>query len=659
IDAMKNLGVLRCQGAQSGFYVKPEKITKVLAVLGVQVIGDIFCDDMDGYIAHMTQEMFAALQSIDKTLGQKVANEKITSLPQEVQDSLNPLSGEPAVYSWVMNESTLGKVKAYQAKLAAEQQGDSSVIPPSSGLSLDENLKGQDIARMPVDAFIQAMVNSKIPKLFAERSWHIELDGKRCWTDEEFALLADIGCHIPVTIFDDGAWGEPGATNVNPAFTGHLLYASGSLLKNKNDDKCIGKPKGDGRYGAPDRIEVVDENGGDPFIKQDAYNAMIERRLLPMLLQANAIAAAEGAEAIFNLPGMGCGVFGGEFEDGRAAKSLNIAIDVMLQKHYAKLQNVRLVVLDAYDRVPEVEPTAGFTPTDKPREYRKNIGHLSYVCCGTRDPATKKSTRPQLSHPSKFVEQFGLDPTKKYIAVKGVGGDPLSYPNNDYFKENTRTTDDGTVGASTDSMYALMGAQGEYRVVGTLGKYFPPAGFADWNAVHAAHKVKLSATKDNILIAKNDGTIQTLGQVLGVTNTHSDVHLVKPNHVVRPVEPPKPVVATEQSTSVPKKTQGSVFAVIISRLAFPFVWIAYLLSTDPQGRSAYDRAVDWMHRFVSGNSNEVVVPNTAGVPPKGMASEPAPTTPSATIHSQKAGMSGVAAVNNSHPTPPASRPGQS
>ncbi|MES2212879.1 MAG: hypothetical protein V4490_07055, partial [Pseudomonadota bacterium] len=608
---------------------------------------------------------------------------------------------------------------------------------------------------------IQALVNSKATTVFAEDAWNQKTNAKEKWTAKELSLLARIGCHIPVTIYDDGAWDRNASgghlantTHVHPTpFQGHLLFISGPLLKRLDyrANRPLVGPDTE-QNSPPDRCAVIKEVNGHRVIHQELYNQMIEARLLPMLQRANALSNPNN-KAIVSLPGIGCGVFSGEF--ARETKdSLCIAVSAMLEKHIARLPNIRAVVLDTYDSMPTLD--AGFSAPKPSGDRVKTIGHLAYAVCATRGRG-----RCQLSSPEKFAQDLGLG-TDNFTLFGGVAGDPVALPTNDYLQGNTRNTVDGSVGASTSACSSLTGIAGQYvgrqysytEIMPGVGswdydpnapttalshQYFPPDGYNDWEAVYQRNNCSLHATPNNIFITRENGAILTLSAAETAAATTSRVVSVAQVAPVMPVQPvvPRPIAPAagaqhahvggsgvlpvaddanrtalraaaearqaEQRAaipgavhptveklmqSLPRKDQpapnpqpgsgmaqsdaplsvtadrpasdqsekrSGVFAYIISRLAFPFVWIGYLLSTDPQGRTAYERAVDWMHRFVSGNSNEVAGTNTQSVPPKGMPVEPASITPSAAIPSLKADMSAPAAGNNSSPTP-AGRP---
>ncbi|NDB70680.1 MAG: hypothetical protein EB015_22265, partial [Methylocystaceae bacterium] len=331
-----------------------------------------------------------------------------------VDESVIAKPGEER-YSWVLSEESLLKIQAYQQEVA----GDINI----AGGYLKQELHGKDgaaIAAMSVAEFFQALMNAKKPKVFAESEWAMPIPngqpgaGEKKWTRKEFSLMADVNCHVPVTVYDTGNWNKAEAADRQESFEAHLLFTPGPLLKSfswNNFDPIthqrveqfrvyIGDAVQD-RYGSQDRLEVVDEPGGieNAVINQEKYNAMIERRFLPLLVQANAQAEQESGRALVTLPGIGCGNFGGEFADGRALTSLTLAMNALLEKYHTHLPHIKGVVMDTFGNSPDATSIAGcgFTDFQGPAnlEKQKRIGNLHFVLSDTKRNHSWISVRPQ------------------------------------------------------------------------------------------------------------------------------------------------------------------------------------------------------------------------------------------------------------------------
>ena len=82
---------------------------------------------------------------------------------------------------------------------------------------------------------------------------------------------------------------------IKESFKGELLFTPGALLEPHS----------------PDYKEVVEENA----INTIKYNALIARRLLPIFLHASQKAQENNNKAVIALPGVGCGVFSGNFKE--------------------------------------------------------------------------------------------------------------------------------------------------------------------------------------------------------------------------------------------------------------------------------------------------------------------------------------------------------
>lgn len=331
-------------------------------------------------------------------------------------------------YSIVFSEITLDKIRDYQSRLR-------------EGTATAGKRLGMQAKDLGTHDFIEALINTKYPRIFAESE--IVGDGSD-WNADELSILGDINIAMPVKIFDNGTWSprDAGFAQYPVPLDGHLLFTPGALL-----ESCV-----------PDLDEVTTQGR----IDQDKYNALVERRLLPLLAYAN----AQGKEAIVALPGIGCGAFAGRFK-GTVDVHLDLALQALITGHAKDLPNIKAVHFD---------------PHSHGRAFEKDIGHIRYIS------APRKL--PQLSAP----EDFGYP---GHTLFKLVAWDHVSWPGNDFFA-GSRFTDDGVAGAATDSMSRLTGVAGKYQD----GAYCPPAGHKTWESI--AQKCRLSA--QSIFVLSKDGT---------------------------------------------------------------------------------------------------------------------------------------------------------
>jgi hypothetical protein len=86
-----------------------------------------------------------------------------------------------------------------------------------AGKRLRDNLAGSELATLTDAGFLDALLNTKPPQIFAESA--VAGDGSD-WNLTELGLLGDISIAVPVTIFDNGH--EP-ADPFSRAFSAALI----------------------------------------------------------------------------------------------------------------------------------------------------------------------------------------------------------------------------------------------------------------------------------------------------------------------------------------------------------------------------------------------------------------------------------------------------
>lgn len=347
-------------------------------------------------------------------------------------------------YQVVISEETAERIASYKADLI-----NGKAI---AGKYLEEKISGLDLSNAGIYEFIELLLLTKKPQIFAEQD--VKCDGTD-WSSREFAILGDINVAVKALAYDNGVWNGKISTKYDRPLDVELLFTPGAMLNTMNT----------GIENNPDYKEVV-ENGK---INQEKYNALVERRLLPLLSYVNNQAENE-KKAFVVLPGIGCGCFAGNFQ-GQMENKLDKALRVIIEKH--KFPNIKGIHLGFH----EVQPN-----------IRKEINGVIYEVRG--------NSLPQLSHPQEYNEEF-----KDCKLYKVVAWDHVSLPGNDFFCNNARWTDDGVSAAATNSMEVITGVKGTYRE----GKYFPPKEYKDWETVAKLNDVKLVANKENVKIVSRDG----------------------------------------------------------------------------------------------------------------------------------------------------------
>ena len=122
-------------------------------------------------------------------------------------------------HTCIIPEETRVRLAKY---LAALQAGS-----VSAGKRLGRNLSGSELAALTEAGFLDALLNTKPPQIFAESA--VAGDGSD-WNLTELGLLGDISIAVPVTIFDNGHHTAPVPHAV--PFKGTLVFTPGALLRN-------------------------------------------------------------------------------------------------------------------------------------------------------------------------------------------------------------------------------------------------------------------------------------------------------------------------------------------------------------------------------------------------------------------------------------------
>ncbi|MBT3272027.1 MAG: hypothetical protein HN368_02645 [Spirochaetales bacterium] len=300
--------------------------------------------------------------------------------------------------------------------------------------------------------FLQALLDTKPPMIFAESAVHG--DGSD-WSADELGILGDIGIAADVTIYDDGRHQNP--TVFEEPFSGTLLFIPGALLRN-------------GQGKEPADWAIVK----DGKVDADLFEALYERRLLPLLAYAGRSAEARGRSAFITIPGLGCGQFAGKFK-GTLGSLLRDALYGILSRHCESLSGIRAVWYDPYREC---------------ENGRHEIGHLSFF---TRPLCEIDTGLSQLCHPQSY-EEAG-DDFSECDLYSVVAWDHVSWPGNDFYG-GLRSTDDGVKAAATDLMLTMTGFPGNYNPF--TYAYEPPDDFRTWGELVANQRIQIKVA-DNVI----------------------------------------------------------------------------------------------------------------------------------------------------------------
>ncbi len=356
-------------------------------------------------------------------------------------------------YHILMHQEAYKKAEAYRIKLASMPSSPASCY-------LQRELQGKNIVNLSTEAFIEHLVATKPPLIFAESA--VYGDGKD-WNQTELSILGDIGVATRVIVYDDGKHFKP-KVHTTP-FSATLLYIPGALLRN-----------GTGNVPA-DWNEII----RDDQIDQASYQTLYERRLLPLFIYANDQAKSEGKKALITIPGLGCGQFAGPFI-GKMGGYLKEAIKFLLEKYATYLPNVKAVYYD---------------PFNECQNERIEFGALSLV---VRPLMQGNQDKPQLCELTRYAEDG--DDYSDCLLYSVVAWDHVSWPGNDFYG-GARATDDGVKAAATNSMASLTGIQGEYNA--TSNTYDPPSKFQNWAAVVRQNNLRISVQNNLSVLPVDSG----------------------------------------------------------------------------------------------------------------------------------------------------------
>lgn len=313
----------------------------------------------------------------------------------------------------------------------------------SAGNYLQAALKGLDLATLTDNALIDALINTKVPQIFAESA--VSGDGSD-WNLTELGLLGDISIAVPVRIFDNGNHNAP-VPHAEP-FPGTLVYTPGALLRNGR----VQPP--------PDWAEVTLPSGQ---LSPAGYYQLYERRLLPVFRHI----AAAGKPALVTVPGLGCGQFAGPFA-GKLGAALQVVLEKFLTLHGASFPNLKAVYFD---------------PFNECSNSRQEIHGISLM---TRPLLQGNAAKSQLCAPPAYAEEGDDFSACQLFSL--VAWDHVSWPGNDFFG-GSRCTDDGVKAAATDSMAVLTGVAGHYDA--KRGAYLPPTPYQSWEEVVRKNQLRL------------------------------------------------------------------------------------------------------------------------------------------------------------------------
>ena len=363
-------------------------------------------------------------------------------------------------YKILISEDTLDKIISYKEFL--EDHGIEN-----AGKFLKKELQSKNLSTLTYEKFLDILLQTKKPYMCAES--HLKGDGSD-WNRYELQILGDISMSVPVEIYNNGA--HRNQTDHASPIQGTLLYVPGALLNG-----C-----------ASDLYEV----GKRGKLNDTKLYELYERRLLPLLMQANTDAGNKGKKAFITVPGLGCGYFAGDKFKGKLEEKLQKSLRRIIYQHGDKLKNIQAIYYDPHKTSNHID------------------GELTLKGINFITKSLTKGGKPQLCDPKEYGPEY-----QNCELYSMVAWDHISWPGNDFWEENNRVTDDGVKAASTDSNRQITGVKGTYNRL--TGSYAPPTAYSDWSDVVKSKNLKLG-TKNRILVVDKYGHVTNLNRYNNINN---------------------------------------------------------------------------------------------------------------------------------------------
>lgn len=364
----------------------------------------------------------------------------------------------------LMHEKTLHKLIDYKQQISQQR-----VIP---GRYFQDELseKINDLTELSLDNFTVCLLRTKKPTIYAESSVY---GNGYDWNQEELSILGDISVAAPVTIYDNGKHSAPKPHPV--PFKGTLFFVPGALLRNDLFEPEV----------TPDITELVK----DGQIDDEAYYRLYERRLLPILINANQRAKYLGKAMVLTIPGIGTGQFAGNYAANNLPLKLYNVLIRLLENYGKLLSNICCIYYDPFYGCRNVMGIKNINGIEL------QVNPFSYTT----------HQRSQLCMPDAYDKRF-----KDCTLGSVVSWDPVSWPGNDYYLGHRRT-DDGVKSAATNAMTLFTTHKGTYQ----KDRYIP-CGWPEktvWQEIIDHYHLRFDVSK-KIFVLHNDQIIP-LHEMLG------------------------------------------------------------------------------------------------------------------------------------------------
>ncbi|MDF3047377.1 MAG: hypothetical protein K0R73_495 [Candidatus Midichloriaceae bacterium] len=469
----------------------------------------------------------------------------------------------------VLSAAAWKRVKQYAKELSAGEK--------TAGTNLTEYCSrylGKQAKELNSEELLQALLGTKEPTVYAES---VKI-GKDTWNATEYEILCSVGIMYDVVTYDNGRWGGGNWSDFkvyDEPFEQLAMIVSSPILAlpggEVNPDRqkiwrgqgwdlgpCPGS-KGNAAmqqefldYINANNVAISEEikeeisnllanfNENNEEAEEgiiallfdtEAYYAILEERLLPLLVRASQRAEQKGEKLVLTLPGLGCGAFAGSFK-GKVGDFLNQALKRMLDENHGLLKNIDTIIFDGYD---ECSLEQG------------SFGHIKYrVRSYARKEEGAESVKKVLQYSSAEEYQEGNEDFKSHKKAKIVAGDGFSIPGNDA-NRNSRFTDEGAFGAATNSAQVISGGiEGKYSEHGKINSnppFFNPAKGGTWEEVFNAKlendRKPIISIENGFMVLQKDGNLEVIKpNNKDIANEIADLH-EKGNEVEQALQAPQ------------------------------------------------------------------------------------------------------------------------
>ena len=308
-----------------------------------------------------------------------------------------------------------------------------------------------------------------------------ELNGpKPNLTKAEWNLCANSILVVPkVTAYDEGQRND--VKIVKEPFETNLLYISGPLLVVDSTYPDLNDAK-----------DIITQR----VLNTGSYNDLIEERVLPALLNINAMAKKEDKKAVIGMPGLGCGHFAPHNLQSEIPQHFYEAIEAIIDNHGQSLTH---------------------------------IGRIEFSTLSTESETSIANIQ---LHQGQNFPGLNIPPGKGEMSFRIVAWDPLSWPGNEYYTGSQRSSDDPVSILSTNVLQILTEQAGIYN-----------------NEVCRFQMADGSEYYDNADVLKKIGEIST-----GISNANVVIYdLENLQQVVK--EQSKSVIEDKSDKKVPAESQ--------------------------------------------------------------------------------------------------------